>query len=121
MRGHAQTAGGQGVYKDTHLLGLEKFCATRVQFPKLWTLPDERFKRLNDFHDDVGKGTLPQYSFIERMNAGLSGGSSERGATTGLGCWSEVDLNQRVPSIRDILAIWQAFRFSGEKSSQPIP
>lgn len=53
------------VYKDTHLHGLEKFCGTRVQFPKLWKLPDERFKHLDDFHNDVRNGTLPLYSFIE--------------------------------------------------------
>jgi phospholipase C len=55
----------RAVYKDTHSHGLEKFCATRVQFPQLWPLRDERFKHLDDFHEDVKSGKLPQYSFLE--------------------------------------------------------
>jgi phospholipase C len=53
------------VYKDTHLHGLDRFPGTRVQFPKLWCMPDERFKHLEDFHEDVAAGNLPRYSFVE--------------------------------------------------------
>src|SRR5215469_394354 len=53
------------VYKDTQLHGFEQFCGTRVQFPKLHTLPDERFKHLVSFYEDVASGKLPRYSFLE--------------------------------------------------------
>jgi phospholipase C len=53
------------VYKDTQLHSLDKFCGTRVQFPQLWKLPDERFKHLGDFPKDLANGAFPKYSFLE--------------------------------------------------------
>jgi phospholipase C len=53
------------VYKDTRLHGLDRFCGTRVQFPQLWTVPDSKFKHLENFHADVASGNLPSYSFLE--------------------------------------------------------
>jgi phospholipase C len=53
------------VYKDTHLHDLDRFSGTRIQFPRLWTVSDARFKHLEDFYRDVAADNLPRYSFLE--------------------------------------------------------
>ncbi len=78
-----------------------------MQFPKLWSLPDEKFKHLANFYEDVASGHLPRYSFLEPRLL-LDGNDQHPSRDIRLGeqlIYEIYDSVRRSPIAKDILLV----------------